>query len=86
MVARALVVVPIVLTVTLYSLYFVTALHPRFFFVVLPLVFVLDAAALVRLAERIRSPDDGDPWFAFCKREWAADSDMARMQRCQPRS
>ena len=54
MVARALVVVPIVLTVALYSLYFVTALHPRFFFVVLPLVFVLDAAALVWLAERIR--------------------------------
>ena len=54
MVARALVVVPVVLTVALYSVYYVTALHPRFLFVVLPLVFVLDAAALVWLAERIR--------------------------------
>ena len=55
MVARALVVVPVVLTVALYSVYYVTALHPRFLFVVLPLVLVLDAAALVWLAERIRA-------------------------------
>ena len=54
MLARALVVVPVVLTVALYSVYYVTALHPRFFYVVLPLVLVLDAAALVWLAERIR--------------------------------
>jgi hypothetical protein len=38
--------VPIGLTVITYSLYQWTPIHPRFFYVVLPLVLVLDAAGI----------------------------------------
>jgi len=43
----AMLVAPVVTTVALYSVYFFTPLHPRFFYVVLPLVLVLDAAGAV---------------------------------------
>ncbi len=58
MFARAILVVPIVLTVATYSVYYVTALHPRFFYVVLPLVLVLDASAAVGVARRFRGVRD----------------------------
>ncbi len=48
-VPRVMLLVPIVLTVVVYSVYQYTALHPRFFYVVLPLVLVLDAAGAVWL-------------------------------------
>jgi hypothetical protein len=44
--ARAMLLVPIGLTVITYSLYQWTPIHPRFFYVVLPLVLVLDAAGI----------------------------------------
>ena len=44
--ARALLLVPIGLTVVTYSCYQWTPIHPRFFYVVLPLVLVLDAAGI----------------------------------------
>ena len=43
----AMLVAPVVTTVGLYSIYFFTPLHPRFFYVVLPLVLILDAAGAV---------------------------------------
>lgn len=58
MLARAIVVVPIVLTVATYSAYYVTALHPRFLYVVLPLALTLDAAgvvAVVGFTRRLRT-------------------------------
>jgi hypothetical protein len=47
--SRMTLLVPIVLTVVLYSVYQYTALHPRFFYVVLPLVLVLDACGAVAI-------------------------------------
>jgi hypothetical protein len=47
--ARAMLLVPIGLTVVTYSLYQWTPLHPRFFYVVLPLALVLDAAGIATL-------------------------------------
>jgi hypothetical protein len=44
--ARAMLLVPIGLTVITYSCYQWTPIHPRFFYVVLPLVLVLDAAGI----------------------------------------
>jgi hypothetical protein len=44
---RALLGLPIVVTVVTYSFYYVTYLHPRFLFVALPFVFVLAAAGIV---------------------------------------
>jgi hypothetical protein len=48
--ARAMLLVPIGLTVVTYSCYRWTSIHPRFFYVVLPLVFVLDAAGICAIA------------------------------------
>jgi hypothetical protein len=42
--ALAILLVPVVTTVVLYSVYDVTYVHPRFFYVALPFVFVLEAA------------------------------------------
>jgi hypothetical protein len=53
MLARAMTCVPIVLTVLTYSVYVFTAEHPRFYYVVLPLVIVLDAAAIVAAADAV---------------------------------
>lgn len=47
--ARALLVAPIAVTVVAYATYYWTAQHPRFFYVVMPAVFVLQAAGIVRL-------------------------------------
>ena len=47
--ARATLLVPIGLTVIAYSCYQWTPIHPRFFYVVLPLVLVLDAAVILAL-------------------------------------
>lgn len=49
---RALVGVAIVVTAAFYSLYYVTAQHPRFLYAVLPLVLVLEAAGAVWMVER----------------------------------
>lgn len=49
--ARAMLLVPIGLTVITYSCYQWTPIHPRFFYVVLPLVLVLDAAGIRALSE-----------------------------------
>ena len=51
---RAIVVVPVVVTVLTYSVYYVTALHPRFLYVALPLVLVLDSAGVVGVIDRAR--------------------------------
>lgn len=51
--AQAVLGVPILVTVVLYSLYDVTPLHPRFFYVVLPFVLALDAAALVWIGAKL---------------------------------
>ena len=51
---RAIVVVPVVVTVITYSVYYVTALHPRFLYVALPLVLVLDSAGVVGVIGRAR--------------------------------
>lgn len=45
--AMAALVAPVVVTVGVYSAYLFTPLHPRFFYVVLPLVLILDAAGAV---------------------------------------
>jgi hypothetical protein len=44
---RPLLVLPVLVTVAAYSAYFVTYLHPRFLYVALPPLFVLDAAGVV---------------------------------------
>ncbi len=51
--ARAMLLVPIGVTVVTYSCYQWTPIHPRFFYVVLPLVLVLDAAGIRALCARI---------------------------------
>ena len=51
--ARAMLLVPIGLTVITYSCYQWTPIHPRFFYVVLPLVLVLDAAGVHALTTRL---------------------------------
>jgi hypothetical protein len=52
---RALIVAPIVVTVVTYSVYYITALHPRFLYVARPLVLVLDAAAIVAVVDRLHT-------------------------------
>ena len=46
---RALLVVPIGVTVIAYATYFWTVQHPRFFYVVMPAVFTLQAVGVVRV-------------------------------------
>jgi hypothetical protein len=53
-IAQAVIGAPIVVTAILYSFYDVTPLHPRFFYVVLPLVLSLDAAAIVWIGSRLQ--------------------------------
>ncbi len=57
---RAILIAPIVVTIVLYSSYYVTNQHPRFYYVILPSLFVLVAAGAVFLGEfvhrRIRAP------------------------------
>jgi hypothetical protein len=53
--ARAVIGLPIAATAVLYSLYDVTYLHPRFFYVVLPLVLALDASATVWIWSKLAS-------------------------------
>jgi hypothetical protein len=43
----AVVLTPIVVNAVIYSFYYVTAIHPRFLYVTLPFVFVLEAAGLM---------------------------------------
>jgi hypothetical protein len=50
---RSILVVPIVVTIASYCAYYYTAQHPRFYYVVLPLVFVLQAAGAQTICERI---------------------------------
>jgi hypothetical protein len=61
--ARSLLVMPVVVTAAAYSAYYVTYQHPRFLFVALPPLFVLDAAGLtlvVRgIAARVARDDAG---------------------------
>jgi hypothetical protein len=52
---RAVIGVPVAVTVATYSLYDVTPLHPRFFYVVLPLVLVLDAGGAVSTLSALRA-------------------------------
>jgi hypothetical protein len=57
--ALAVVASPIVVNAAVYSFYNVTALHPRFLYVTLPFVFVLEAAgalAVVDAVQRKRHP------------------------------
>ena len=50
----ALLTAVIVLTALTYTVYYVTALHPRFLFVALPALFVLEAQGAVALVEAVR--------------------------------
>jgi hypothetical protein len=52
--ARAMLLVPIGVTIITYSCYQWTPIHPRFFYVILPLVLVLDAAGMVALLSWLR--------------------------------
>ena len=52
--ARLAVVLRIVATAVLYSFYYVTYQHPRFLFVALPPLFVLEAAGCSLVVERLR--------------------------------
>ena len=52
--ALAVVLAPIVVNAGIYSFYYVTAIHPRFLYVTLPFVFVLEAAGLLSIADAIR--------------------------------
>ncbi len=49
----AVVLTPIVVNVVIYSFYYVTAIHPRFLYVTLPFVFVLEAAGLIAIGDAI---------------------------------
>jgi hypothetical protein len=51
---RLVLLAPIVVTAAVYTVYYVTALHPRFLFVALPCLFVLEAAGAAALAVRVR--------------------------------
>jgi hypothetical protein len=57
---RALLVVPIGVTVAAYAAYYWTAQHPRFFYVVMPAVFTLAAVGLVRVLRWVRRSDAMD--------------------------
>lgn len=46
---RAVLLVPIVVTIACYASYYVTDQHPRFYYVILPAIFVLQAGGIVRL-------------------------------------
>jgi hypothetical protein len=52
--ALAVVATPIVVNAVIYSFYYVTALHPRFLYVTLPFVFVLEAAGGVAVVDAVR--------------------------------
>lgn len=53
--ALAVVVTPIIVNVVVYSFYDVTALHPRFLYVTLPFVFVLEAAGALAIVDATRA-------------------------------
>ena len=68
-VAARVVGTPIVVNAVVYSFYYVTALHPRFLYVTLPFVFVLEAAgALVGRRCACAAAARGATAYAFCKR------------------
>ena len=50
----AVVCTPIVVNAVVYSFYYVTALHPRFLYVTLPFVFVLEATGAVMVVEAVQ--------------------------------
>ena len=50
----AVVCTPIVVNAVIYSFYDVTALHPRFLYVALPFVFVLEASGAIAVADAVR--------------------------------
>jgi predicted tellurium resistance membrane protein TerC len=45
----------VVVTATFYSLYYITALHPRFLYVALPALFILIAVGVQLLLQRFAS-------------------------------
>ena len=57
----AVVSTPIVVNVVVYSFYYVTALHPRFLYVALPFVFVLEAAGAVAVVDARAAPAAAAP-------------------------
>ena len=52
--ARTLLVAPILVTIVAYAAYYVTNQHPRFYYVVLPSVFALQAAGAVAIWDLVR--------------------------------
>ena len=50
---RALLALPIVVTVIAYAAYFDTELHPRFFYVAMPATFILQAAGIARVLDML---------------------------------
>ena len=57
--ALAVVATPIVVNAAVYSFYNVTALHPRFLYVTLPFVFVLEAAGALAVVDAVRRRREG---------------------------
>jgi hypothetical protein len=55
---RLLVLGTVVVTASLYSFYDMTAIHPRFLYVALPCVFILDAAGVAWLVTRCRPKEE----------------------------
>jgi hypothetical protein len=52
--ALAVLVAPVAVTVLVYTVYYVTALHPRFLFVALPSVFVFEASGAAAVVRALR--------------------------------
>jgi len=48
---RALLIVPVVVTIGCYASYYVTNQHPRFYYVILPAIFVLQAGGVVLMSD-----------------------------------
>jgi hypothetical protein len=48
---RALLIVPVVVTIGCYASYYVTNQHPRFYYVILPTIFVLQAGGVVLMSD-----------------------------------
>ena len=57
--ARAVIAAPIAATAATYSFYDLTPIHPRFLFVMLPMVFILDATALAGALRILRRQPSG---------------------------
>jgi hypothetical protein len=51
---RAVLLVPILVTIACYASYYVTYQHPRFYYVILPAIFVFQAAGAILIWDACR--------------------------------